>query len=107
MRALLEVMRFEIRYQLRSPFFLGAALMFALIHFLSFVGAINIGDLSNQVAINSGYAILQTELALFIIGMLPIVAFVTSAITRDFEHATASLLYATPISPKSFALGRF
>jgi ABC-2 type transport system permease protein len=107
MRVLLEVMRFEIRYQLRSPFFLGAALMFALIHFLSFVGAINIGDLSNQVAINSGYAILQTELALFIFGILPIVAFVTTAITRDFEYATASLLYVTPISPKSFALGRF
>jgi hypothetical protein len=34
MRALLEVIQFEIRYQLRSPFFLGALLMFALIHFL-------------------------------------------------------------------------
>jgi ABC-2 type transport system permease protein len=107
MRALLEVTQFEIRYQLRSPFFLGALLMFALIHFLSFTGVVNIGDLSNQVAINSAYAILQTELALFGFGMLPIVAFVATAITRDFECATASLVYATPISPKYFALGRF
>ena len=107
MRALLEVMQFEIRYQLRSPFFLGALLMFALIHFLSFTGVVNIGDISNQVAINRAYAILNAELALFIFGMLPIVAFVTTAITRDFEHATASLIYVTPISPRTFALGRF
>ena len=40
MRALLEVMQFEIRYQLRSPFFLGALLMFALIHFLAITGTV-------------------------------------------------------------------
>jgi hypothetical protein len=34
MRQLREVMQFEVRYQLRSPFFLGALLMFALIHFV-------------------------------------------------------------------------
>lgn len=107
MRALLEVMHFEIRYQLRSPFFLGALLMFALIHFLAITGTGIHLDISNQVPINSAYAILQTELVLFIFGMLPIVAFVTTAITRDFEHATASLVFVTPISPKTFVLGRF
>src|SRR6185436_16326780 len=107
MRALLEVIQFEIRYQLRSPFFLGALLLFALIHFLAITGAGIHLDISNQVAINSAYAILQIELALFIFGMLPIVAFVTTAMTRDFEHATASLLFVTPISPRTFALGRF
>lgn len=107
MRALLEVMHFEIRYQLRSPFFLGALLMFALIHFLTITSTGIHIDISNQVDINSAYAMLQTELALFIFGMLPIVAFVITAITRDFEHATASLVFVTPISPKAFALGRF
>jgi ABC-type transport system involved in multi-copper enzyme maturation permease subunit len=108
MRALLEVMQFEIRYQLRSPFFLGALLMFALIHFLAGAGAvIHIDNFSNQVAINSAYAILQIEQALFIFGMLPIVAFVTTAMTRDFELSTASLLFVTPVSPKIFVLGRF
>ncbi|HEY6400621.1 MAG TPA: M1 family aminopeptidase [Blastocatellia bacterium] len=108
MRKLLEVMQFEIRYQLRSPFFLGALLMFALIHFLSITQTfIHIDNFSKQVAINSAYAILHIEQALFILGMLPIVAFVVTAITRDFEHATAPLLFVTPISPKIFALGRF
>lgn len=106
MRALLEVMRFEIRYQLRSPFFLGALLMFALIHFMAFTGVINI-DIGALVALNSAYAVLQNELVFFILGMLPVVAFVTTAITRDFEHATAPLIFITPISPKTFALGRF
>ena len=108
MRALLEVMQFEIRYQLRSPFFLGALLMFAVIHFMSITQTfIHIDNFSNQVAINSVYAILQIEQALFILGMLPIVAFVTTAMARDFEHATASLLYVTPISSKTVVLGRF
>ena len=107
MRALLEVMQFEVRYQLRSPFFLGALLMFALIHFLSITGTFIHIDISNQVAINSAFAILQIELALFIFGMLPIVAFVTTAITRDFDHATASLVFVTPIPPKHFVLGKF
>jgi ABC-2 type transport system permease protein len=111
MRALLEVMQFEIRYQLRSPFFLGALLMFALIHFMSITQTfIHIDNFSNQVAINSVYAILQIEQALFIPGMLPIVAFVTTAMTRDFEHATAPLLYVTPISntrpPRSYSSRR-
>jgi ABC-2 type transport system permease protein len=108
MHSLLEVMRFEIRFQLRSPFFIGALLMFAVIHFMSITQIfIHIDNFSNQVAINSPYAILQIEQALFILGMLPIVAFVTTAVTRDFELATASLLYVTPISPMTFALGRF
>ena len=107
MRAALEVMQFEIRYQIRSPFFLGALLMFALIHFLSITGTFVHIDISNQVAINSAYAMLQIELALFIFGMLPILAFVITAITRDFERATASLVFVTPISPKHFVLGRF
>jgi ABC-type transport system involved in multi-copper enzyme maturation permease subunit len=108
MRPLLEVMQFEIRYQLRSPFFLGALLLFALIHFMAITGTfIHIDNFSNQVAINSAYAILQIEQALFIFGMLPIVAFVTTAMTRDFEHATAALVFVTPVSPGTFVLGRF
>ncbi|MGE0129508.1 MAG: hypothetical protein AB7U82_15635 [Blastocatellales bacterium] len=83
MRALLEVIKFEIHYQLRSPFFLGALLVFALIHFLGFTGVINI-DVGHLVAINSAYALLQNELVLFNLGMLPIVAFVATAITRNF-----------------------
>src|SRR6185295_10143812 len=108
MRELLEVTQFEIRYQLRSPFFLGALLMFALIHFMAITQTfIHINNFSNQVAINSAYGILQIEQPLLIFGMLPIVAFVTTAMTRDYEHATASLLFVTPISPKTFVLGRF
>jgi ABC-2 type transport system permease protein len=108
MRAILDVMRFEIRYQLRSPFFLGALLLFALIHFLAITGTgIHIDNFSNQVAINSAYGILQVELVLFGFGILPIVAFVTTAMTRDFEHATAPLLFVMPISPRTFVLGRF
>jgi len=106
MRPLLKVIQFEIRYQLRSPFFLVALLMFALIHFMAFTGVINI-DIGHLVAINSAYAILQNELVFFIFGMLPVVAFVATAITRDFEHATAPLVYVTPISPGTFVLGRF
>ncbi len=107
MRDILEVMRFEIRYQFRSPFFFGALLMFALIHFLAITGLLGNIDFSNQVAINSACSILQIELLLVLFGILPIVAFVVTAMTRDFDHATAQLMYVTPISPRSFALGRY
>jgi ABC-2 type transport system permease protein len=108
MPKLLDVMLFETRYQLRSPFFIGALLMFALIHFLSITQTfIHIDNFSNQVDINSAYGILQIELVLFGFGKLPIVAFVATAMTRDFEHATAPLVFATPVSPKIFVLGRF
>ncbi|MFN7929490.1 MAG: ABC transporter permease subunit [Blastocatellia bacterium] len=107
MRAPIDVMRFEFRYQLRSPFFLGALLLFALIHFLAITGTGIHLDLSNQVAINGAYGILQVELLLFALGMLPMLAFVTTAITRDFEHGTAALVFATPIAPRQFLLGRF
>src|SRR5262245_60488470 len=106
MRAILEFLQFEIRFQLRSPFFWGALLMFALIHFLGFTGVINL-DVGHLVAINSAYALLQNELVFFNLGLLPIVAFVTTAMTRDFECATAPLVYVTPISPRFFLLGRF
>ena len=107
MRLLLIVLQFELRYQLRSPFFLGTLLLFALIHFLAFTGTVIHLDISNQVAINSTYGILQSELVLFGFSILPIVAFVVTAITRDFEHLTAPLLFVTPISPKHFVLGRY
>src|SRR5262245_66222998 len=101
MRPLLEVLQFEIRYQLRSPFFLGALLLFALIHFLAITGAVIHLDISNQVAINSAYGILQIEMTLFGFGILPIVAFVVTLIRRDFEHATGPLVFVLPIVPIS------
>jgi ABC-type transport system involved in multi-copper enzyme maturation permease subunit len=103
----IELTKFELRYQLRSPFFLCALFVFALIHFLAITGtAIHI-DVSSQVALNSPFAVLQIELALFLIGILPIIAFVMTGITRDFECATAELVFATPISQRSFLAGRF
>ena len=51
MRLLLDVIQFELRYQFRSPFFLGALLLFALIHFLAMTGTVIHLDISNQVAI--------------------------------------------------------
>ena len=107
MKECLEVMQFELRYQLRSPFFLGALLIFALIHFFTITGTGIHLDISALAAINSPHAILLTELILAIFGMLPVVAFVTTAVTRDFEHGTAALVYVTPIRPQSFLLGRF
>ena len=35
MRSVLEVLKFEIRYQLRSPFFIGSLILFTLVHFIA------------------------------------------------------------------------
>src|SRR5690606_2709632 len=64
-------------------------------------------NISNLADINAPHAILLTTLTVAAFGMLPMVVFVTTAITRDFEQHTDSLLYATPISKHAFLAGRF
>ena len=61
MRAVLEVMQFEIRYQLRSPFFLGALLMYALVHFLAITGTGIHIDISNYPEVFPSLHILECD----------------------------------------------
>ena len=68
MRAFLEILQFEVRYQLRSPFLIGAMLIFALGNLLTITSTgINI-NVSNLVDINSPNSILMTTLTVAAFG---------------------------------------
>ena len=108
MRSMIDVFRFECRYQSRGPLFLIVAGVFFLMTFLGMASdAVQIGGSDAALNLNSVFAIIQTHLVFSIIGMFPAIAFVATAITRDHELRTAEVLYSTAVTPAAFAAGRF
>lgn len=107
MRAFLDVLRFELRFQCRTPLFAGVLLVFFLIHLLTMAQAgIHLGD-NELVRVNSTYQIVQVELVLSIFGMLPALMFIVNAVVRDFDRGTIELFFTTPVDKRSWLLGRF
>ncbi|MEX0678890.1 MAG: M1 family aminopeptidase [Pirellulales bacterium] len=107
MRSFLEVLRFEIRYQLKAPFLWGALLVFFLIHFLT-VTSIGIHlDENQRIDVNGAAKIIQVVSTLNYLAMLPVVVLVVTAITRDYDKSLVSFFFVTPIGKLPFLLGRF
>ncbi|MDZ4857560.1 MAG: M1 family aminopeptidase [Candidatus Hydrogenedentes bacterium] len=107
MRSFLDVVKFEIRYQLMTPFLWVALLIFGLLHFCT-VTSIGIHlDQNQRIDINGVAKILQVVSTLNYLAMLPVVVFVATAITRDYERSLASFFFVTPVGKLPFLLGRF
>lgn len=103
-----EILRFECRYQLRSPLFLVVSGLWFLIAFLiSGTESVSVGGIGPNVNLNANFAILQIQYTLTVLGLFPAVAFVAGAITRDYEAKTAQILFATGVSEQSYFFGRF
>lgn len=103
----LPVARFEARYQLGSPVFLVAFVLFFLLAFGGVTSDnIQLGALGN-VNINSPDAITQNVLVFSLIAMFVVVAFVANVVLRDTENRTAEMVYSTPIGRVEYLLGRF
>ena len=107
-RMFLAVLSFECRYQSRSPLFLVVAALFFLLEFLVMASeSVSVGGIGDNLNLNANFAILQIQYTFSILGMFVAVAFVASAITRDYEAQTAELLFATGVDETSYLLGRF
>lgn len=105
---MLEVFKFECRYQLRSPLFLVLAVVFFLLaFFLMASDDIQLGGVSGSLNYNAAWTIVFTQFFFSLIGMMAAIAIVSQAITRDYELKTAEILFATGVSEKGFLLGRF
>lgn len=103
-----EVIRFECRYQLRSPLFWSMAAVFFLLAFFAMASEdVSVGGVAANVNFNGSYAIIQTQYVFSLLIMFAGIAFVAGAITRDFESRTAELLFASGVSERSFYFGRF
>ena len=105
---MLEVFKFECRYQLRSPLFLTLSSVFFLLAFLLMASEnISLGGVGNATNLNAAWTIVFTQFFFSMIGMLAAISIVSQAITRDYELQTAEILFSTGVSEKGFLLGRY
>ncbi len=105
---MLEVFKFECRYQLRSPLFLVLAIVWGLFAFLIMAADnVQLGGVGNNLNYNAAWTIVYMQFFFSLIGMLAAVAIVSQAITRDYELKSAEMMFATGVSERAFLLGRF
>ncbi len=103
-----EILRFELRQQLRSPLFWLIALAFAGIAFAAAGSdSITIGGGIGNVLRNAPTVVIE-QLTLFsLLGMFLVTLFVAGAVLRDFDAGTAELFFSAPISRAGYLGGRF
>jgi len=108
MRAFLDILTFELRYQLKAPLFWIIMLLFFLMHFLTMgTNTITIGEINNLINLNSPYQVILVETGLSYFYLLPLIFFIVTAIMRDHVRQTAEFFLTSPIGKVAFLLGRF
>jgi ABC-2 type transport system permease protein len=104
---LAKIAAFELRYQLSSPLFYVASIIFFLLAFGSVtVEGIRIGGGAN-VNLNSPFALMQTSAIMALFGVFVAAAFVANVVVRDDETGFAGIIHATRMSKFDYLLGRF
>ncbi|MGH8123504.1 MAG: ABC transporter permease, partial [Rudaea sp.] len=103
-----EILRFELRQQLKSPLFWMIAFAFGALAFAA-AGSdnIQIGGGIGNVHRNAPLVVINFLGFFTVLGMFLIAVFVAGAALRDFEAGTAELFFATPMSRSSYLGGRF
>jgi len=103
-----EILRFEVRYQLRSALFVVTSFLFFLMTFLATASEkVTIGDNTKNLNLNAPYTLIQTQYVISIVAMFAAVAFVAAPLTRDLELKTEETLRATGMGRLQFLFGRF
>jgi ABC-type transport system involved in multi-copper enzyme maturation permease subunit len=103
-----EIFRFELRQQLRNPFYWVVSLAFGSLAFaVATSDHVQIGGGIGNTHRNAPYVIVEMLANFTILGMFLVTVFVAGAALRDFEAGTAELLFATPLSRKAYLGGRF
>lgn len=105
---LLDIARFEIRYQLRNPVFWVSVGIFFLFGFgLKLGGAVNIGSFPAAVLKNAPIANATYTAAFAMLYLMVVTAFVANAITRDDTTKFGPIIRSTQVTRIDFVLGRF
>jgi ABC-2 type transport system permease protein len=103
-----EILRFELRQQLKAPLFWIIAAVFAGLAFvLTGTDAVVAGGASGNVLRNAPLVIVRLLNALAPLCMLLAAAFVAGAALRDFDLGTSELVFATPLRKRDYLGGRF
>ncbi len=102
-----ELLRFELRQQLRSPLLWLMALLFALMGFAAVASdVVQIGGGIGNVHRNAPVVIVQFMSVFTLLGMLFVAMSINGALLRDFEQGTAELIFASPIKRRDYVAGR-
>jgi ABC-type transport system involved in multi-copper enzyme maturation permease subunit len=103
-----EILRFELRQQLRAPLLWLIAGMFGLFAFgAGSSDAIQIGGSIGNVHRNAPSVIITMLGVYTVLGLFAVVSFVSGALLRDFEQGTADLYFSSPLRQRDFLIGRF
>ncbi|MDO1527575.1 M1 family aminopeptidase [Fulvimonas sp. R45] len=104
----LEILRFELRQQLKAPLFWVIAAVFAGLAFMfSSTDAVILGGAHGNVLRNAPLVIVRLIDNLTPLCLLLAAAFVAGAALRDFDHGTSELVFATPVRKRAYLGGRF
>ena len=103
-----EILRFELRQQLKAPlFWIVAAVFGALAFALASTDAVIVGGASGNVLRNAPLVIARLLGVLTVLSIFLVTVFVAGAALRDFDHRTAELFFTTPMSRGAYLGGRF
>ncbi len=103
----LRIAGFEFRYQIRSPVFWAAGLVFFLLAFAATtVPQIQLGS-RGPMHVNAPVAILQLVGIMGVLFVFAITAFVANIVVRDDETGFGPLIRSTPIAKFDYLMGRF
>jgi ABC-2 type transport system permease protein len=102
-----EFLRFELRYQLRSPLPWLIALLFGFLAFLAMTGDnVQIGGAIGNVNRNAPSVILNFLVTFSILGMLGTILLIAQPLLRDADLRTDELFFSTPAGRGSYLWGR-
>ncbi|HEX4296298.1 MAG TPA: M1 family aminopeptidase [Rhizomicrobium sp.] len=102
-----KIAGFELRYQMRSPVFWVAGIIFFLLSFAATtVSQVQVGAVGN-VHKNSPYAILQVSGVLDVFFIFALIAFVANIVVRDDETGYGPIVRSTRITKFDYLFGRF
>jgi ABC-2 type transport system permease protein len=103
-----EILRFELRQQLKAPlFWIVAAAFGALAFALTSTDMVIIGGASGNVLRNAPLVIARLLSVLTVLSVFLITIFVAGAALRDFDHRTSELFFSTPMTRGAYLGGRF
>jgi ABC-2 type transport system permease protein len=102
-----EFLRFELRYQLRSPLPWLIALLFAFLAFLAMTGDdVQIGGAIGNVNRNSPSVILNFLSVFSILGMLGAILLIAQPLLRDADLRADELFFSKPVGKGNYLWGR-
>ena len=104
---LAEILRFELRYQLRSPLPWLIALLLSFLAFMAMTGdSVQIGGAIGNVNRNAPSVILNILGTFSILGMLGVLLLIAQPLLRDADLRTEELFFSAPLRKGDYLWGR-